>query len=34
MSKRLQTLGITLQTQDDHEDLLYSLIYKGEVIQR
>ena len=29
-----QTLGITLQAQDDYGDLLYSLIYKGGVIQR
>jgi hypothetical protein len=30
-----QTLGITLQAQEDHGDFLYSLIYKGGgVIQR
>ena len=30
--KRLtQTLGITLQAQEDHGDFLYSLIYSGGV---
>ena len=26
-----QTLGITLQAQEDHGDFLYSLIYNGGV---